>query len=117
MQPKPPLKPRNKRGEKRRKSIEEIEDRKFKDDLEHAAFISRIEREANEEIPCPKCGDSNWRVHHKHQQVNVITNEIVVTMTCRKCGKRMPFATLLDPTGEEEDDDWAPLARFGSIRR
>ena len=114
MQPIPPLKPR-KRRVKRKMSARDLRDQKFKDSLMAYEFRSRIEREAKQ-ILCHECGITRWRVQDKHQQVDVTINEIIVTMTCCKCGKQLLFATKLDQTGEEEDED-APPTKLQRLRR
>lgn len=101
MQAIPPLKPKAERT-KRKIDREAIEDQKFRDDLDARAYESRIEREANDQISCKRCGSSDWRVQHKHHLVNLIANEVIVTMTCRKCKQKEPFATKLDPTEDED---------------
>jgi hypothetical protein len=83
---------------------ERIDDQKFQEKIERARFIERIEREANEAIVCPGCGNSNWRMHPKYW-VNWLANDLIATMICRKCKRKMPFATCIEKDPEEEDEE------------
>lgn len=46
------------RSQRARIDQELVDDQKFQEKIERARFIERIEREANETIVCPRCGDS-----------------------------------------------------------
>jgi hypothetical protein len=82
-------------------------------------FIERIEREANEAIVCLGCGNSDWRMHPKYW-VNWLTNDLIATMICRKCKRKMPFATCIEKDEEaqedgegEEESEGLPFGPFG----
>jgi hypothetical protein len=113
-----PFAPRRQRV---RTDQEAIDDQKFQEKIERRRFIERIEREANEGIVCPGCGNSNWRMHHKYW-VNWLTNDLIATMICRKCKRKMPFGTHIEKDDEEQEDDEEesegfPFNPFGFGRR
>jgi hypothetical protein len=109
------------RGQRVKMDQETIDDQKFQEKIERGRFIERIEREANEAIVCPGCGNSDWRMHHKYF-ANILTNDLFATMICRKCKRKMPFATRIEKDEEEQEDEDEeeesfPFNRFGFGRR
>jgi hypothetical protein len=100
-----------------------IDDEKFQQKIEAQKFIERIEREANDAIVCPGCGDSNWRMHHKYW-VDWLANDLIATMICRRCKRKMPFGTCIEKDEEEQEDEDEeeesedlPFGLFGINRR
>ena len=81
-------------------------------------FIERIEREANEALLCPGCFNANWKMHHKFW-ISIVENSLIATMICRKCKRKLPFATQLEPDEDEEEEEepaYYPFG-FGGARR
>ena len=104
MQAMPPVKPKIKRTRRKLDQVA-IDDQKFLDELEAERFNHRIAREADELILCPRCGITEWRVEDKHQVLALLLmNEVLVTIVCRKCKKRLPFVSKADPTEDDEED-------------
>jgi hypothetical protein len=97
-----------------------IDDQKFQQKIEMSRFIERIEREANEALLCPGCYSAHWRMHHKYW-VSILENSLIATMICRKCKRKLPFATQLEPDEdedeEEEEDEGPPFGMFGARSR
>jgi hypothetical protein len=95
-----------------------IDDQKFQQKLEAKRFTDRIEREANEALVCPGCGRSTWRMHHKYW-VNYVANDLIATMICRKCKRKLPFATSIEEgypeDNEDEPENEAPFGLFGIV--
>lgn len=51
---------------KARLDQEAIDDQKFQQKLETEQFTAGIEREANEQLQCPGCGSSTWRMKPRY---------------------------------------------------
>lgn len=95
-----------------------IDDQKFQEKIERKLFIERIEREANEALLCPGCFNANWKMHHKFW-ISIVENSLIATMICRKCKRKLPFATQLEPDEDEEEEEepaYYPFG-FGGARR
>lgn len=88
---------------KRRLTREEVDDQKFQTAIEGERFRERIEHEANEAIICPHCGSFDWKMQPKCI-VNWLGNELLATMVCRKCKRKMPFASQIEPDYSLEDE-------------
>jgi hypothetical protein len=96
-----------------------VDDQKFQEKIDRALFIERIEREANEALTCPNCFSANWKMHHKYW-VSIVENSLVATMICRKCKRKLPFATQIEPDEDEEEEEDEPAYYsfgFGRARR
>jgi hypothetical protein len=94
---------------------EAIDDQKFQEKIERKRFFDRIVREANEALLCPGCYSADWKMHHKFW-VSIVENSLLATMICRKCGRKLPFATQIEPDEDEEDEeesDGLPFGIFG----
>lgn len=91
------------RSKKRIPTREEVDDRKFRNAMEGVQFRARIEHEANEAIICLHCGSFDWKMQPKYI-VNWLGNELLATMVCRKCKRKMPFASQIEPDYTEEDE-------------
>jgi CRISP-associated protein Cas1 len=76
---------------------EAIDDQKFQQKLDAKQFTEGLEREANQQLQCPDCGSSNWRMRPIYY-VNWAANELVATMVCRKCKR-----SILPPTPVKAD--------------
>jgi hypothetical protein len=94
-----PSRPRSQRA-KPGLDQEAIDDQKFQEKIERELFIERIEREANEALLCPGCFNANWKMHHKYW-ISMAENSLLATMICRKCKRKLPFATQLEPDEDE----------------
>jgi hypothetical protein len=80
-----------------------IDDQKFQEKIEMRRFIERIEHEANEALLCPGCYSANWKMHHKYW-ISIVENSLLATMICRKCKRKLPFATHIEPDEDEEEE-------------
>jgi len=90
------------RSRRREPTKEEVDDQKFRNAMDGVRFRARVEAEANEAMICPHCGSFDWKMQPKCL-VNWVTNELIVTMVCRKCKRKMPFASQVEPALTEED--------------
>jgi hypothetical protein len=95
-----------------------IDDQKFQQKIEMSLFIERIEREANDALLCPGCFTAKWKMHHKFW-VSIVENSLLATMICRKCKRKLTFATQLEPDEDEtdedeEEDEGPPFGMFGN---
>jgi hypothetical protein len=95
---------------------EAIDDQKFQEKIDRELFIERIEREANDALLCPGCFNANWKMHHKYW-ISITENSLLATMICRKCKRKLPFATQLEPDEEEEDEGERAYYPFGGGAR
>jgi hypothetical protein len=94
---------------------EAIDDQKFQQKLDAKRFTEGLEREANEQLQCPDCGSSTWRMRPIYY-VNWPANELVATMVCRNCKRSILHGRHIqkDPEEEdEEDSDDPPFGMFG----
>lgn len=87
-----------------------IDDEKFQQKLE-----------ANKALVCPGCGRSSRRMHPKYW-VNYVANDLMATMICRKCKRKLRFATYIEeefPEDDEEDEpeDEAPFGFLVACRQ
>jgi hypothetical protein len=89
-----------------------IDDQKFQEKIERELFIERIEREANDALLCPGCFNANWKMHHKYW-ISMAENSLLATMICRKCKRKLPFATQLEPDEDEEEEEESEGPPFG----
>jgi len=85
-----------------RPTREEIDDQKFRTAMDGVRFRERIEREANEQMICSRCGGSDWRMEPKCL-VNIVANDLIATMVCRKCKRKAPFATYMEEPYPEDE--------------
>lgn len=92
------------KSKKREPSREEVDDQKFLNALEGERFRERIEREANEAILCPHCGGCDWKMKPKYV-FNWVRNDLIATMVCRECKRKLPFVTYLEEPYPEDDED------------
>ena len=95
------------RTQRVRTDREAIDDQKFQQKIEMSRFIERIEREAKEALTCPGCFSADWRMHHKYW-VSIVENSLLATMICRKCKRKLPFATQIEPDEDEEEEEDEP---------
>jgi hypothetical protein len=112
------FKPRSQRA-KPRLDQEAIDDQKFQQKLDAKRFTAGIVREANEQLQCPDCGSSTWRMKPIYY-VNWVANELVATMVCRKCKRSILHGTHIEKDPEEEDEeesDDLPFGIFGTGSR
>jgi hypothetical protein len=93
-----------------------IDDQKFQQEIEKKLFFDRIIREANEALLCPRCFKADWRMHHKFW-ISIVENSLIATMICRKCGRKLPFATQIEPDEDEEEEEEPAYYPFGGARR
>jgi hypothetical protein len=98
-----------------------IDDQKFQQRIQRKLFFDRIVREANEALVCPGCYSANWKMHHKYW-ISIVENSLIATMICRKCKRKLPFATQLEPDEDEEEEAYLPEPTshpfdFGRFRR
>lgn len=102
------------RAAKPRLDQEAIDDQKFQEKIERKLFFDRIVREANEALLCPGCYSANWKMHHKYW-ISIVENSLLATMICRKCKRKLPFATQIEPDEDEaeEEDEEPPFGMFG----
>ncbi len=90
---------------KREPSREELDDKKFRAAIDGVRFRSRIEHEANEAIICPSCGSADFRIEPKYL-INIVANDLMATMVCRKCKCKLPFSTYIEePYPEDEPEE------------
>jgi hypothetical protein len=89
---------------KRKLTKEELDDRKFSMAMEGERFRKRIEREANEVMLCPYCYSHDWKMQPKYL-ANIVANDLIATMVCRKCKRKMLFSTWIDEPYPEDDVD------------
>ena len=101
------------RSRRREPTKEEVDDQKFRNAMDGVRFRARVEAEANEAMICPHCGSFDWKMQPKCL-VNWVTNELIVTMVCRKCKRKMPFASQVERDHVEECM-CAPRDSSGSI--
>ena len=90
------------RSKKRGLSREEVDDQKFRNAMEGVRFRARVEREANEALVCPGCGRSDWRMQPKCL-INIVANDLIATMVCRKCKRKLPYATYMEEPYPEDE--------------
>jgi hypothetical protein len=109
-----PAKSRTRTGSQAKRSIDQlrIDDQKFQQRIERKLFFDRIVREANEALLCPGCYSANWKMHHKYW-VSIVENSLIATMICRKCGRKLPFATQIEPDEDEEEEEEPAYYPFG----
>jgi hypothetical protein len=89
-----------------------IDDQKFQQKLEAKELTERIEREAKEALVCPGCWGSDWRMYHKYF-LNYVANELFAVMVCRRCKRKHPFVTQIEPYGDQaEEDEEEPEPRY-----
>ena len=81
---------------------EEVDDQKFRTAMDGVRFRERIECEANKYTMCPHCGGSDWKMKPKYV-VNWVANELLATMVCRKCKRKLPFATYIEEPYPEDN--------------
>jgi hypothetical protein len=105
------VKPRSQRA-KPRLDQEAIDDQKFQQKLDAKRFTAGLEREANEQLQCPACGSSTWRMRPIYY-VNWAANELVATMVCRKCKRSILHGTHIAKDPEEEDEEESDDRPFG----
>ena len=103
--------PRSQRA-KPRLDQEAIDDQKFQQKLDAKRFTDGIVREANEQLQCPDCGRSTWRMKPIYY-VNWVANELVATMVCRKCKRSILHGTHIEKDPEEEDEEESDDLPFG----
>jgi RNase P subunit RPR2 len=89
-----------------------IDDQKFQEKIQRKLFFDRIVREANEALLCPGCYTANWRMHRKFW-IRIVENSLIATMICRKCGRKLPFATQIEPDEDEEEEEEPAYYPFG----
>jgi len=89
------------KSKNRKPTREEVDDRKFLNSIEGERFRKRIEREANEVLVCPSCGRSDWRMQPKYL-INIVANDLIATVVCRGCRRKMPYATYLEEPYPED---------------
>jgi hypothetical protein len=80
-----------------------IDDQKFQEKIQRKLFFDRIVREANEALLCPGCYSADWKMHRKFW-IRIVENSLIATMICRKCGRKLPFATKIELDEDEEEE-------------
>jgi hypothetical protein len=103
--------PKSQRAEPRLDQ-EAIDDQKFQQKLNAKRFTEGLEREANEQLQCPDCGSSTWRMRPIYY-VNWPANELVATMVCRNCKRSILHGRHIEKDPEEEDSDEPLFGMFG----
>jgi RNase P subunit RPR2 len=73
-----------------------IDDKKFQEKIQRKLFFDRIVHEANEALLCPGCYSADWKMHRKFW-IRIVENSLIATMICRKCGRKLLFATQIEP--------------------
>jgi hypothetical protein len=94
-----------------------IDDQRFQEKIQRKLFFDRIVREANEALVCPRCYSADWKMHYKFW-ISIVENSLIATMICRKCRRKLPFATQLEPDEDDDEEEEEPAYYpFGWARR